>query len=248
MVDLDTGTILHEVNADVPARPASLAKLMTLELLFSAIDEGTINEAAPIPISARSASMPPTRLGLRAGSTIPARQAALCLAVRSCNDVATAVAERLAGTEEHFAAAMTAAARRFGMHTTSFGNASGLPDRRNVSTARDLAVLGALLAARRQAAMDVLGKAQWEYGGTLFQNTSRLVGWHPLIYAGKTGYVRESGYNMIAFAGAPDGKRVLAVVLGSSTAGERDAKISALVENGVAAVRRQAGGPKHPTS
>lgn len=245
VIDLATGRVLHEADADVPARPASLAKLMTLEMLFSAMDEGVVSGATLIPVSQRAAAMPPTRLGLAAGSSIPAREAALCLAVHSCNDVATAVAEYLVGNEDLFAAAMTETARRLGLSATSFGNASGLPDPRNYSTARDLALLGAGIVARHPRMLQVLGTARWGYGEASFRNTSRLIGTHPLIRGGKTGYVRESGYNMLAFAEAPDGRRVLAVVLGGATAGERDARVSALVEAGIAAVARPAAAPRH---
>ena len=245
VIDLATGRVLHEADADIPARPASLAKLMTLELLFSAMEGGVIGEATLIPVSQRAAAMPPTRLGLAAGSSIPAREAAFCLAVHSCNDVAAAVAEHLAGSEDLFAAAMTDRAQRLGLRSTTFGNASGLPDPRNRSTARDLALLGAGIMARHPRMLQVLGTARWGYGEASFRNTSRLIGTHALIHGGKTGYVRESGYNMLAFAGAPDGRRVLAVVLGGATADERDARVSALVEAGIAAATRPVGAPRH---
>jgi D-alanyl-D-alanine carboxypeptidase len=245
VVDLATGRVLHEADADAPARPASLAKLMTLEMLFAAMEAGVVDEATPIPVSARAAAMPPTRLGLPAGSSIPAREAALCLAVHSCNDVAAAVAEHLAGNEERFAAAMTEAARRLGLRATTFGNASGLPDPRNRSTARELALLGAGIVTRHPRLWGVLGTARWGYGEASFRNTSRLIGAHPLIHAGKTGFIRESGNNMLALAAAPDGRRVLVVVLGGTTAGERDARVLALVEAGIAAAAVPVPVPRH---
>lgn len=229
LVDLGTGRVLAEVGADRPIIPASLAKLMTLELLFSAMDAGMLGPDTPITISERAASMPRTRLGLPAGTSIRAEDAALCLAVHSCNDVAVAVAEHLAGSEARFAEGMTMAARRFGMSRTTFANASGLPAPGNVSTARDLALLGATLMARHPDRWRYLGVAQWGVAGLEFRNTSRLIREHPQVDGGKTGYTAASGYNMFASAAAR-GRRVLVVVVGGTTAAARDARVAALVE------------------
>lgn len=228
-VDLVSGRVLAERGADVPVRPASLAKLMTLELLFTAMDAGLVAPDTSIVISRRAASMPPSRLGLPAGSSIRAEDAALCLAVRSCNDVAVAVAEHLAGSEAQFAVAMTQAARRFGLARTRFANASGLPDPGNTTTARDLALLGATLMARHPHHWRYLGVGQWGIAGREFRNTSRLIGSHPMVDGGKTGFIAASGFNMFASAAAGD-RRVLVVVIGRASAADRDARVAELVE------------------
>jgi D-alanyl-D-alanine carboxypeptidase len=236
VLDAATGRVLHEANADAPARPASLAKLMTLERLFAALDAGLLTWESPIRISPRAASRPATRLGLPPGATITAREAALCLAVHSCNDIATAVAEHLGGSEAAFAQAMTEAAWGMDLRATRFANASGLPDPGNVSTARDLARLGGALMARHPRHWPLLGVERWRHGEAAFRNTARLIGRNPLIEGGKTGFVQESGFNMFAAASAPDGRRVIVVVLGGATAAERDARIAALAEAGLAAI------------
>jgi D-alanyl-D-alanine carboxypeptidase len=130
---------------------------------------------------------------------------------------------------------MTEAARLLGLRATTFGNASGLPDPRNRSTARNLALLGAGIVTRHPRLLGVLGTGSWRYGEASFRNTSRLI----------TGFVRESGYSMLALAAAPDGRSVLVVVLGGTTAGERDTRDLALVEAGIAAAAVPVPVPRH---
>ncbi len=230
--DVAGGRVLHALNEGVAVRPASLAKMMTLELLFDAIEGGRIARDAVIPIGAHAASMPPSRLGVPPGSTVTLQEAILCLAVRSCNDVASAVGEMLAGSEGAFAALMTQRAREMGMTATRFGNASGLPHPDNVSTARDLVVLGASLMARHPAMWPFLGVPTWTAPTDGRVSINRSVAAHPSIDGGKTGYVAASGFNMFASA-IRGGSRVLVVVVGGASAAERDARIAALVEAGL---------------
>ena len=148
VIDANSGRTLFSANAEAPRYPASLTKMMTLYMLFEALESGRISKTTQIPVSAYAASRPPTKMGLRPGETIDVESAIRALATKSANDVAVAVGEFLAGSEEAFAAAMTARTRQIGMRGTVFRNASGLPDDGQITTARDMAVLGMRLRQR----------------------------------------------------------------------------------------------------
>lgn len=227
--DVTAGRVVHRVADDVPIMPASLAKLMTLELLFSDIEAGRILSDAVVPVSMAAAARPNTKLGLQPGESIPVAAAAVALAVHSCNDVATALAERLSGTEAAFAVRMTERARAMGMASTTFGNASGLPDPANVSTARDLALLGATLMARHPSFWPVLGIRQWIWRGHVFENTNRLLGVCPGMEAGKTGHVTAAGFHLFCSA-TRRGRRAICVVIGYPTTAARDARVWKLLD------------------
>ena len=145
VVDAETGEVLSRSNADVVTYPASLTKMMTLYLLFDALHNGTVKLTDRIKFSANAASEPATNMNVKTGDSIVVETAILALVVRSANDVSTAIAERLGGTEAAFARMMTAKARALGMTKTTFYNANGLPNPRQVTTARDMAVLGVAL-------------------------------------------------------------------------------------------------------
>jgi D-alanyl-D-alanine carboxypeptidase len=142
VVDARTGNILSSVDPDGIRHPASLTKMMTLYVLFHDLNAGKIKMDSPIRMSARAAGKPASKLGVPAGSTITVELAIKALVVKSANNVASAVAETLGGTESNFAKRMTSTAHSIGMKDTTFRNASGLPDRAQVTTARDMATLG----------------------------------------------------------------------------------------------------------
>ena len=148
VLDMATGSELYAHDADKTRYPASLTKMMTLYLLFDEVGSGRYSLSSPLTVSARAASQPPAKLGLKPGSTITVEQAARALAVKSANDVAVAIAENISGSEDAFAAKMNAQARALGLTRTHFANASGLPDPNHVSTARDMARLGRALKTR----------------------------------------------------------------------------------------------------
>jgi len=141
VMDYETGEILHSRRADVSLFPASLTKMMTLMMLFDALERGELRSDSELPVSRRAADMPASKLGLRAGSSITVSQAIQAMAVRSANDVAVVIAEALAGSESRFAEQMTERARQLGMRNTTLKNASGLPNSQQKSTARDMALL-----------------------------------------------------------------------------------------------------------
>jgi D-alanyl-D-alanine carboxypeptidase len=128
VVDANTGRVIYQSAADEPRYPASLAKLMTLYLVFELIDQGRLSYRTKIRFSANAVAAQPSKLDVEEGDEITLIEAIKALITKSCNDVAVAVAEHIAGSELRFAQMMTQKARELGMHATTFRNASGLPD------------------------------------------------------------------------------------------------------------------------
>ena len=180
--------------------------------------------------------MPPTKLGLKAGSTIEVEDAILGLVTRSANDAATVLAEALGGTEDRFAAVMTRNARRLGMTRTTFRNASGLPDGEQRTTARDLARLAIRLIADYPDYYRYFSRRSFSYAGRTHGNHNRLLASYPGMDGLKTGYTRASGFNLAASA-VHDGRRLVGVVIGGATARARDARMVALLDDGFANAR-----------
>ena len=128
VIDADTGAVLHQDSADAVRYPASLTKMMTLYMLFEAMEQRKMTLDTPMKVSVHAASMPQTNVALRTGDQIKVRDAIPALIVRSANDVAAVVAEALGGSEANFGRMMTDKARQLGMRSTTFRNASGLPN------------------------------------------------------------------------------------------------------------------------
>ena len=229
VVDAHSGRVLYERNANLPRYPASLTKMMTLYMMFEAIDQGRMGFATPIAVSAYAARKPPSKLGLKAGQTIEARLAVMALCVRSANDVAAAVAEHLGGSEERFAAMMTAKARQLGMHSTTFRNASGLPDEGQRTTARDMAILSVALNKRFPHHYHFFKNRQFAYNGKVIRGHNDLLGRVPGVDGLKTGYIRASGFNLATSVGR-GGRRIVAIVMGGKSAKGRDAHMEELIE------------------
>lgn len=229
VMDARTGEVLYADQADARRFPASLTKMMTLYMVFEALERGEISWQTRLTASRNAASQPPTRLGLRAGDTITVEQAVQALIVQSANDVATVVAERLGGSEERFAANMTQRARELGLRDTRFANASGLPDRRHRTTARDMALLSQALWHDYAAHYHLFQTPSFSWGGSNGRNHNRLIGAVEGVDGIKTGYTRASGFNLATMA-ERDGRRIIVVVLGGRTAASRNAHVADLVE------------------
>jgi D-alanyl-D-alanine carboxypeptidase len=229
VVDGNSGRTLYQVNANAYRYPASLTKMMTLYMLYEAIDGGRLSMASEIPVSAHAASQPPSKLGLKRGATIDVRSAVNALSVKSANDVAAAVAEHLGGSEDRFAAMMTAKARSIGMSNTVFRNASGLPDDGQRTTARDMAVLGIALKRRFPHYFGNFSQRSFAFRGRQINGHNRLIGSVEGVDGIKTGYIRASGYNVVTSVGRR-GKRLVVVVMGGKTARERDQHVAELIE------------------
>ena len=246
IVDAETGEVLRSRNADTRNYPASLTKLMTLYLLFEAVEEGRLGLDTKLKVSKRSARQPPSRLGLRAGSTIRVREAISALVVKSANDVAVVVAEALGGTERRFGALMTRKARALGMSRTTFRNASGLPNRAQRSTARDMARLARAVLQTFPHRYHYFDDKRFRYSGTLHHTHNRLIGNYRGLDGMKTGYIRASGFNLVASA-KRNGRRIIAVVLGGKTSRSRNAHMVKLLDMGFErlAVRHAKRGRTH---
>ncbi|MCK7613476.1 D-alanyl-D-alanine carboxypeptidase family protein [Roseibium sediminicola] len=229
VIDASTGAELYAVEADAPRYPASLSKMMTLYLLFEAVSEGRYSLSSPLTVSAKAAGEPPAKIGLKAGSTITVEQAARALAVKSANDVAIVVAENLAGSEAAFARQMTAQARALGLSRTRFVNATGLPDTAQVTSARDMAKLGLALKSSFPQYGSYYRAKTFSYNGRTFRATNNLVGKVAGVDGLKTGYIRMSGYNLVATANR-GGKRLIVVVMGGQSEAARDKEVTRLIE------------------
>lgn len=228
VVDASSGEVLYEEHARDLRYPASLTKMMTLYMLFEALDAGRLSMSTPLPVSAYAAGRPPSKLFLKPGQTINAEAAVLALCVKSANDVATAVAEHLGGSETRFAEMMTSKARQLGMSSTTFRNASGLPDAGQTTTARDMVILASALRARFPHYYHYFKNREFAYAGKVIQGHNRLLA-KPGVDGLKTGYIRASGFN-VATSAAAGGKRVFAVVMGGDSAAARDAHMAELID------------------
>src|SRR5690606_19361857 len=176
VVDTNNGRVLFQENARDLRYPASLTKMMTLYMLFEAMDEGRIGPQDEIPVSAYAAKRPPSKIGLKAGQSIDVRTAILALSVRSANDVAAAIGEHLGGSEDRFAAMMTAKARSLGMQSTVFRNASGLPDEGQRTTAYDMAILAMSLRKRFPHHYHYFSNREFSYAGKIIRGHNNLLG------------------------------------------------------------------------
>ncbi|MBB3235493.1 D-alanyl-D-alanine carboxypeptidase family protein [Phyllobacterium endophyticum] len=228
VVDGSTGAVLYQANADLPRVPASLTKMMTLYMTFEAMQAGRISKATTMPVSAHAASQAPSKLGIKPGQTIDVDTAIKAIVVKSANDVAAALAEYLGGTEEQFAAQMTAKARQLGMRGTNFHNASGLPDPQQITTARDMALLGLALRRHFPQQYYYFGTQDFVYNGKLIRGHNRVLAQLNGADGIKTGYVRASGFNIVTSI-SDHGRQLVAVVMGGETAKKRDAQVVSLV-------------------
>lgn len=231
VIDADTGTILHQDQPDAIRHPASLTKMMSLLLVFEALDSGRIKMDTRIPISKRAASMPPSKLGLPVGASIRVADAIGILATASANDISVALAEALAGSESAFAQKMTAKAASLGMTRTKFYNASGLPNQYQVSTARDMARLGRYLIQKHPTRSKIFSKQNYVYNGRTFRNHNRLMETYAGMDCCKTGFINASGFNLVASA-RRDGRRLIGVVFGGRTTVTRNVHMAKLLDEG----------------
>jgi D-alanyl-D-alanine carboxypeptidase len=233
IVDAESGSVLYESNSGARTYPASLTKMMTLYLLFEAIEAKQVKIDDLLPVSAHAAVQPATDLGLRPGQSISVEKAILGLIVHSANDVAVVVAEALGGTESQFAARMTKKARELGMTSTQYRNASGLPDPGQLTNARDVAILARALITRFPGFYPYFATESFTYGRRVYTTHNHVVENYPGADGLKTGYIRASGYN-VATSAIRNGRRIIAVVMGGRSAYARDTQMMALLDQGFA--------------
>jgi D-alanyl-D-alanine carboxypeptidase len=239
VVDAETGKVLHEANPDKRNHPASLTKMMTLYMLFEAMDQGKVTLDTRLKVSKRAAAMAPSKMGLAPGSTIQVRDAIPALVIKSANDVAAVVAENLGGgSEAKFSQQMTTKAHAMGMRNTVFKNASGLPNKGQISSARDMAILAQRLMTDYPQHYHYFSAGSFTYAGQTINSHNRLM----QSYAGadglKTGYTAASGFNL-ATSAKRDNRRIIGVVLGGTSAKSRDMHMASLLDNGFARMNGQ---------
>jgi D-alanyl-D-alanine carboxypeptidase len=241
VIDGNSGEVLQASNADAMRHPASLTKIMTLYLLFEELDAGRIRLDTPLKISAHAAEQAPSKLGLKPGQTIAVEDAIKAVVTKSANDVAVAIAENLAGSEDEFARVMTQKAHALGMAHTTYVNASGLPDDDQLTTARDLALLGRTIADRFPRYYRYFATPAFVYHGAAMRNHNHLLGAVAGVDGIKTGYTRDSGFNLVTSVHR-DGRYLVAVVLGGHSAFARDARMRELINSHIrqAALRNTA--------
>ena len=229
VVDANSGKVMEESNADSTRHPASLTKMMTLYLLFERLEAGKIKMTTEMPVSAHASAMAPTKLGLRPGETLKVEDAIKAIVTKSANDAAVVVAEDLGGSELSFSRMMTAKAHALGMMHTNYHNASGLPDDRQTTTARDQAILARALQDRFPQYFHFFSIRRFVWRGHPMLNHNHLLGLVAGVDGIKTGYIRASGFNIVI--DLHRGKRhLIAVVFGGRTARARDARVRALID------------------
>lgn len=229
VVNEATGEVLYARNPDKKLYPASMTKVMTLYLTFEALRNGSLTLDTQLPVSRFASTRAPSKLGLTPGSTISVEDAILGLVTRSANDAATVLAEAIGGTEEDFGFLMTAKARALGMRNTVYRNASGLPNKEQVSTPRDMATLGVAIHRDFPKYYAYFSTRSFTYKGVTHPSHNRFAMNYPGADGIKTGFIGMSGFNLVG-AAQRDGVRLVGVVFGGSTASARDAYMADIMD------------------
>ncbi len=233
ILDATSGRELSSDQPDQLRHPASLTKLMTIYLTFSALDSGRLSLGDALPVSINALNAPPTKMGLPPGGTVSVRDAIMALVTRSANDAAIVLAEAMGGDEAGFAQMMTNKARQLGMSSTVYRNASGLPNREQVTTSRDLARLAFALMRDFPHYYPVFSVQSWPYRGRILENHNRMLTTYEGADGLKTGYTNASGFNLVMSA-VRDNRRLIGVVMGGDSAGQRDRLMAMLMDQGFA--------------
>lgn len=231
VLDMDTGQVLHSSRADKKLYPASLTKMMTLYMTFEALKSGKLSLDQHLPISRTASRQPPSKIGLKAGQTITVRDAIYACATKSANDAAVVLAEAVGGSVDNFAAMSTARARSLGMSRTTFKNPHGLTKRGQLSTARDMGLLGRRLFLDFPEYYHVFKRKVFNHNGRKFRATNKLLGKYRGADGIKTGYTSASGFNLVASA-EQDGRRIVGVVFGGRSSARRNRHMRKLLDNG----------------
>lgn len=221
VIDANNGRVLYEDNADAYRYPASLTKMMTLYMTFAALKTGRISKSSKMPVSKYAAARPPSKLGLKVGSTITLEEGINALVTKSANDASVVMAEFLAGSEARFAEQMTATARKLGMSRTTFKNANGLPNSEQRTSARDMATLGIALREHFPEYYGYFSTRSYNFRGTRLGSHNRVLGRVEGTDGIKTGYINASGFNLVSSV-KRDGKSLVAVVMGGQSGRSRD--------------------------
>jgi D-alanyl-D-alanine carboxypeptidase len=241
VVDANSGAVLQATNADSLRHPASLTKIMTLYLLFERLEAGKIKMSTEMPVSPHAAEQAPSKLGLKPGQSIDVETAIRAIVTKSANDVAVVIAEALGGSEDNFAKTMTAKAHALGMAHTIYRDASGLPNDEQITTARDITILARAIQDRFPQYYHYFATRTFRYHGEEFRNHNHLLGRVAGVDGMKTGYIHDSGFNIVVSM-RRNGRHLIAVVFGGRSASARDARVESLLDDTVqlASIKRTA--------
>ena len=231
LIDVSTGRVISQSNADASLYPASLTKIMTMMMVFEALDSKKISMNSSVLISSHAANMAPSKIGLKPGKTISVENAIKALSTKSANDISVALAEKLGGSEKRFAQLMTAKARQIGMSRTNFVNASGLHNSKQVSSAKDMAKLAIYVMQTYPRYYHYFSLKKFEFDGKVHSSHNRLMNTYPGMDGMKTGYIRQSGFNLVSSARRGN-VRLIGVIFGGKTANSRNAQMAKLLDSG----------------
>jgi D-alanyl-D-alanine carboxypeptidase len=231
VVELESGRVLHAERATDPWFPASITKLMTAYVALDKIRSGQMSMDTLLIVSEGAAALPPSKMGFKPGTEIRLDNALKIMMVKSANDVAATIAENIGGSIDGFSELMNAHARRLGMVSSRFANPHGLPDDRNQTTARDMALLARALLTEFPDHRDLFDIGAVQFGRRIMRNTNGLIGRYPGADGMKTGFICSSGFNVVASAHR-DGRHLITVVLGAPSANERTIKAAELFDRG----------------
>ncbi|MBM6593524.1 D-alanyl-D-alanine carboxypeptidase family protein [Microvirga pudoricolor] len=231
VVDLQSGRVLHADRATDPWFPASITKLMTTYVALDMARRGQVSMETLLTVTDAAAALPPSKMAFKPGTQIRLDNALKIIMVKSANDVAATIAENLGGSIDGFAALMNQKAREIGMHESRFANPHGLPDERNQTSARDMAILARTLLTQFPEYNDLFHIGAIQYGRRVMRNTNGLIGRYPGADGMKTGFICASGFNVVATA-TRNGRQLITVVLGAPSANERTMKAAELFDRG----------------
>lgn len=232
VINAGTGNVISENGADIPRYPASLTKLMTLDLAFQALRDGRMTLDTELPVSVHASIVEPVKLGLMPGDTLTVRQAILAMTTMSANDAATALGEYLGGgSEDRCAQMMTLRAHALGMAQTQFYNASGLPNPGQVTTARDLAILARDIVVNFPQDQPFFEALNFNFEGRTIYSNNGMLKLYPGAMGMKTGYTILARHNLIT-AAQRDGTVLIGVTLHERSWGDSYTQMTAMLDAG----------------
>ncbi|WP_428134583.1 D-alanyl-D-alanine carboxypeptidase family protein [Bradyrhizobium sp.] len=231
VVEADSGRVLQAENATMPWYPASVTKIMTAYVVLKAVKEGRLSLEKTLTVSPVAASQSPSKMGFKPGTHVTVENALAMMMVKSANDMAVVLAEGVGGSVDGFSAMMNQAAQRLGMTQTSYVNPNGLPADGQITSARDLAILARAVIRELPEYEYFMHIPAIRFGRRTTANFNRLIGHYPGADGFKTGFICASGYNLVASA-TRNGKRLIAVVLGSTSGQARAVRAAQLLERG----------------
>ena len=235
VIDAASGKVLSAERATDPWFPASITKLMTTYVALDLVRQGKASMDSLLTLSAAAAAEPPSKMGFKPGTQLTLENALKIIMVKSANDIAMMISENLGGSVEGFAALMNDASRRLGMRESRWFNANGLPDERQQTSARDMAILARALITDFPEQESLFRIGALKLGRKVMRNHNGMLGRYPGADGMKTGFICMGGFNIVA-SSTQNGRRLIAVVMGHRTASERDVRTANLFDQGFSTV------------